>query len=64
MDKMLTTDEIAERYGVTARAVRFWLADGRFPHAIRIGSGRRATWLVPPSDVDEDQGNADQEEAT
>jgi excisionase family DNA binding protein len=46
---MLTTEDVARRYGVTARAVRRWCEDGRLPGAERVGTGQRATWVIPES---------------
>ena len=45
---MLTTADIAARYGVTQVQVGRWCRRGLFKGARRIGvSPSRATWLIP-----------------
>jgi len=48
---MLTTEEVAERLGVSPEAVRRWCRLGQLP-ATRVGIGRRATWQIDPRDLE------------
>jgi hypothetical protein len=53
MEKFLTTQQIAERYGVSQRTANHWCLQKRFPnalHTVKTGIGR--IWLVPESDLD------------
>jgi hypothetical protein len=49
----LTTQQIAERYGVEVQTVSGWCKRGLFPN-VRLGpkTGRGAIYLVPESDLD------------
>jgi len=44
---MLTTRQVAERYGVVRKTAERWCEAGLLPGAEKIGVGRRATWLIP-----------------
>jgi hypothetical protein len=48
-DDLLLTHEVAERYGVTPKTVRRWCAKGYLPGARKLGTDRRAPWVVPPA---------------
>lgn len=41
----LTVKETAEKWGISARAVTYQIADGRIPGVVRKGS----MWLIPES---------------
>lgn len=47
---LVTVDEIAAKYGVGPRAVQNWIRDGLLP-AVVVGSGNRATHLVPAASL-------------
>jgi excisionase family DNA binding protein len=47
-ERMLTPEEVAERYGVAAQTVRGWCARGRI-RAIKEGDKYRGNWLIPES---------------
>jgi hypothetical protein len=54
---MLTTKQaaalLAERgQPVPERTIRNWCKLGVFPHAARIGSPQRGSWIIPESDLD------------
>lgn len=49
---MLTTEDIAKRYGVTPKTARRWCRKGYLPGAERVGTGQRATWVIPESALD------------
>lgn len=46
--RMLTPDEVAERYGVSPVTVRGWCSRGKLA-AIKEGRGNRGNWLIPES---------------
>ena len=43
----LTTAEVAERLGVAQTTVREWCQKRLLVGAVKAGTGRRATWLIP-----------------
>ncbi len=43
--RLLTVEEVAERYGVAGATVRKWCQEGKLL-AERFGVGNRATWLI------------------
>ena len=43
----MTVDEIAEIFKVQRETVRDWIAEGKFPNAIKLGRA----WRIPRSDV-------------
>ncbi|MEN1679877.1 MAG: MerR family transcriptional regulator [Planctomycetota bacterium] len=43
--EVVTIDDLAEHFGVTKRAIEYWLEGGRFPQPLRIGR-RRRVWDV------------------
>jgi excisionase family DNA binding protein len=50
--EMLTTGQVAERLGVTARTIERWLARRVFPGAYRTDPGNpNAHWRIPVHDV-------------
>lgn len=49
--ELLTVQQIAERFGVTSRAVTKWIGLGYFPNAERISPGPRSPFRIPLSDV-------------
>ncbi len=49
MNERLTAAEVAERYGVNARTVARWCAQGRLPGAYKVGEGFRGIWVIPAS---------------
>ncbi len=48
-----TVEELAERWRVTGRAIRNWIAEGVFPNAYKLGPGSRSHFRVPAKDVEE-----------
>ncbi len=46
---MLTTREVAARFGVTQQTVRRWCAQGLLKGAQQVGEGQRSVWIVPES---------------
>ncbi|MBN1399736.1 MAG: helix-turn-helix domain-containing protein [Anaerolineae bacterium] len=47
IEGFLTTEEVAERLSTNQRNVIRWCGEGRLPGAQRLGTGRRAMWLIP-----------------
>jgi hypothetical protein len=47
----LTTAQVARRLGISAKQVRCWCQDGRFPHAYQARSGNQP-WIIPAADLD------------
>lgn len=50
-EKQLTVAEVAEYFGVTSRAIRYWIAQGYFPNAYRISPSPRSAHKIPMSDI-------------
>ena len=49
---ILTTREVADRLGVTPRAVQAWIKKGKFPNAYKLDpDGRTSPYRIPESDV-------------
>lgn len=46
-----TPEELANRWKVSGRAVRKWIAGGAFPNAYKIGLGTKSHIRVPVEDV-------------
>ncbi|HHX44542.1 MAG TPA: helix-turn-helix domain-containing protein [Chloroflexi bacterium] len=44
---MLTTADVARRFGVSTTTVRRWCELGLLPGAERVGVKQRATWVIP-----------------
>jgi predicted site-specific integrase-resolvase len=49
--KMLTTNEIAERYDVAYSTVILWIKSGKLEGAVKEPNPRGDIWLVPESSV-------------
>lgn len=50
--KLLTTKEVADRLGVTPRAVQKWIGQGKFPNAYKLDpDGATSPYRVPENDV-------------
>ena len=46
-----TVRELADRWDVTVRTVRYWIDAGYFPNAYRVGLGRASHFRIPAEDV-------------
>lgn len=46
-DQVLTTAEVARRYAVCTTTARRWCERGLLSGAELVGTGQRATWVVP-----------------
>jgi hypothetical protein len=46
----LNTAQVARMLGVSAKQVRCWCQDGRFPHAYQAKSGNEP-WIIPAADL-------------
>lgn len=46
-----TVEQLADRWNVTGRAVRKWIAEGAFPNAYKVGLGSKSPIRVPVDDV-------------
>lgn len=49
---MLTTKDVADRYGVTPATVGRWCQKGYLPGARRVGGKMRGVWIIPASALD------------
>lgn len=47
MTQWYSTKEVADRYGVTDRAVRQWIDMGLLPGAEKVGPFEKSDWKVP-----------------
>ena len=52
MSDILTTAQVAERFGVHRNTVLLWIHSGYLPNARRRGPGPTSTYLVPLSDIE------------
>lgn len=48
---LLSTSEVAERAGVTAKAVHTWVRAGKLQPAARAGATSKSTYLFDPDEV-------------
>ena len=51
MGELLSVAEAAVQLGTNPANVQRWCRQGRFPNAQKIGTGFRATWTIPQSDL-------------
>lgn len=49
--ELLTTDEVAEKIGVTRRTVQNWIKAGELA-CYQFGTGKGATYRIDPRDVE------------
>jgi excisionase family DNA binding protein len=49
--QLLTTDDVAERLGVTRRTVQNWIKSGELA-CYQFGEGRGTTYRIDPKDVE------------
>lgn len=54
----LTVPHLATRLEVSAPTVAHWIEQGRWPHTVDRGPGRKPRWLVAEADVQADLGDA------
>jgi excisionase family DNA binding protein len=51
MTKMLSVKEVAERLGVTPRAIHRWIKRGYFPGAYKLSPALNSPYRIPESDI-------------
>ena len=50
--KLYTTKEVADRRGVTPRAIQDWIQQRKFPNAYKLDpEGRTSPYRIPEKDV-------------
>jgi len=52
MNGELSTSEVAERFSVTAAAVRLWCQRRLFPNARSVETPRGPVWMIPEGDLE------------
>ena len=48
---LLSTEDVSKHLNVTPRAVQKWAKAKSFPNAQRVGSGKKAPYIIPWGDV-------------
>ncbi len=60
--QLLTVEEVAQRLKMHPETVRRWIRDGQL-HAIRFGTGKRASLRIRESEVERFLANQERHEA-